>query len=141
MGSYDKIINIHLLTDIFGEFPSFHDSEVLRIVLDRRDFRIDKRPTLAATIHLWKMTSEINKNGCYILSNHTLVTFEFEDIQDLEITDFNIQNVLGCLVISELLDQHSKRTVFEVAFDGIYGVDARFRCRSIRVVEAVPYNN
>ena len=64
VGVETKIQNSHLLTDVFGRWPSFHDAEVTRIVLDR-----DETPYLEATIHVFEMTSQI-EHGAYVLKTH-----------------------------------------------------------------------
>jgi hypothetical protein len=35
MQAYEFIDDHHLVTDVFGAWPSFHDAEVHRVVLDR----------------------------------------------------------------------------------------------------------
>jgi hypothetical protein len=133
-----KIQNIHLLEDVFGCFPSFHDAEVLRIVLDRGDGGV--LPTLEAHIYVFEMTSEI-KDGKYILKNRSLVTFQFVEIDELSLEGFNHQNVLSALSINNISDQQSESLKFEVHFGGIFGVDVRFRCRDVKIAAVEPFSN
>jgi hypothetical protein len=88
-----KIQNSHLLTDVFGKFPSFHDSEVHQINLIRGENR-DYSPTLTALIHVFQMTSQVDEKNRYVLKNHVLVEFHFLRVRNLEIAGFNYQNVL-----------------------------------------------
>ena len=131
------IDNVQLLEDVFGRFPSFHDSEVLRIVLSRESGSV--LPTLEAQIHVFEMTAEI-RDGKYDLRNHTLVTFRFLEIDGLTLDGFNSQNVLNGLTIKDISDQQLEWIKFEVSFDGIYGVDARFKCRAVEIASVAPFS-
>jgi hypothetical protein len=134
-----KIENVHLLEDIFGYFPSFHDAEVLRIVLDRK-IEKGRLPTLEASIHVFEMTSEI-VDGRYLLRNHTLVTFQFLEADEIHLEGFNQQNVLQELSIEDISDQQLEWLKFEVQFNGIFGMDLRFRCRGVRILSAEPFKH
>jgi hypothetical protein len=135
VGIESKIQNSCLLTDIFGRWPSFHDAEVLRITLDR-DEPHPFSPNLQATIHVFEMTSQIDEQGRYVLKNHVAVTFRFLEIYELQLEDFNHQNVLQGLRIIDVSDRQLERIELEVSFDGIYGLSAKFQCNSI-TIEAV----
>jgi hypothetical protein len=131
-----KIQNIHLLESVFGYFPSFHDAEVLRIVLDRRGEGI--LPTMEAQIYVFEMTSEVEDGKC-VLKNRSIITFQFIDIDQLALDGFNQQNVLSGLNISDISDDQLEPLKFEVRFEGIFGIDAHFRCRDVRIVRVEPY--
>jgi hypothetical protein len=57
MGIESNIENSHLLTDIFGRWPSFHDAELLRMTLGRGEAQ-SFSPYLQATIHVFEMTPQ-----------------------------------------------------------------------------------
>jgi hypothetical protein len=59
------------LTQIFGAWPSFHDSEVLGVRLARSG---PDGPTCETQIHLFERTSEVDTAGFFILRHHTQVT-------------------------------------------------------------------
>lgn len=132
-----KIENIQLLENVFGHFPSFHDAEVLRIALTRKDIRT--LPTLEAEVHVFEMTSEI-KDERYVLQHHSLVTFQFLEIDELSLNDFNNQNVLQGLFIQDVSSDQLENIKFEVSFDGIHGMDARFKCSSIKILSVTPFS-
>jgi Immunity protein 50 len=138
MGIETEIQNSHLLTDIFGRFPSFHDAEVLRITLERGSVQ-SFSPYLQATIHVFEMTSQIDERGRYVLKNHAAVTFRFAEIYELSLEDFNQQNVLQGLYIVDASDRQLERIKFEVALEGIHGVTAKFLCNSISVESVAPF--
>jgi hypothetical protein len=134
--SVGKIENIDLLTDIFGRFPSFHDSEVVRLTLDRSK---ENRTCLEATIRLFETTSAVDDNGYCILKNHVLVDFCFCGIEKLMLGGFNHQNVLWDLYITPHDDSEGNFSNFEVLFEGIFGVHATFECASVRVDYVKPF--
>jgi len=46
--------------DIFGEWPSFHDAEVLEVTLDREARDAVRGPTIRFTVHAFQMTEEVD---------------------------------------------------------------------------------
>jgi len=131
-----KIENATALISIFGKWPSFHDAEVLRVVLDRSG---PEGPWLEAMIHVFEMTSEIDSKGFYALKNHLLVTLRFTETSLQQIQCFNEQNVLSSLEVAELdPDAHEGRH-FHVRLASLYGVDAQFECKRIIVGNVQPY--
>ena len=133
-----KIQNSHLLTDVFGKFPSFHDAEVHRLNLVRGETRSFNQ-ALFALIHVFEMTSEVDEKKRYVLENHVLVQFRFSKVNDLEIAGFNHQNVLQFLEMTEISDAEDETAEFEVLFEGIFGVSAKFRCEAISIESVTPY--
>ncbi|MFZ1699831.1 MAG: Imm50 family immunity protein [Pyrinomonadaceae bacterium] len=131
-----KIEGVRLLTDIFGRFPSFHDAEVVSLKLDRGNS--ETLATVELSIHVFEMTSEIVENH-YVLKNHTLVTFQFEDVVELELEGFNHQNVLQDLSIVDIRHRQLERIKFEVTIPGLHGLEGKFMCRSIKLISAVPF--
>ena len=132
-----KIEGVELLTNIFGRFPSFHDAEIISLKLDRGNF--ETLATLDLTIHVFEMTSEIIENR-YVLKNHTLVTFQFQEVVELELEGFDHQNVLQDLSIIDIRHRQLERIKFEVTIPGITGLDGKFMCRTIKILAAVPFN-
>ena len=123
----DKIRNSNLLTEIFGEWPSFHDAQVLKIVLDRAPSGEFCGPALEAYIHVFEITSEVDKDGFYKLTNHTHVELAFLEIDELSLEDFNHQNVLNSLIVRKTLEG------YDLILYGIYGVSASISSRYLRV--------
>ena len=138
MGIESKIQNSHLLTDIFGRWPSFHDAEVLRLTLDRGE-RDNFEPSLEAAVHVFEMTSDVDDKGRYVLNNHVVVRFRFSRIVNLSLEGFNRQNVLQYLEIENLSDREQDKVKFKVLFEGIFGVKAKFHCDSVNLESVEPY--
>ena len=130
-----RIENADLVERIFGGWPSFHDSEVHTILLTRD---CDSGPQMDVTIHHWEMTSEVDSKGYFALRHHTLTTLRFSGVSDLQLADFNHQNVLFDLEISEISEAGSEMR-FSVSMPTSYGCDASFKCSRICVLSAVPF--
>jgi len=76
----------------FGEWPSFHDAEISELHLHRR---LPSR----LRVHYWRVTSALDKRQHFVCDKHATVTFELEDILNLELADFSHQNVIFALHI------------------------------------------
>ena len=133
-----KIEDAHLLEDLFGYFPSFHDAEVLRLILERNGG--DGLPTLEAQISAFEITSEV-VNGRYVLDKHCIVTLRFFAIDGLVLEDFNHQNALFGLSIKDISSYQLEDLKFEIRFDAAHGMNAHFRCRSVQIKSVTPVSN
>jgi hypothetical protein len=134
----DKIEHGKLLTDIFGRWPSFHDSEVISLELFR-DPKDTNEPSLRAKIYVFEATPEVDNRGFFILKNHVLATLIFRGIDDNSIAGFNQQNVLSDLVIVDISSRQLDQLKFEVHFPSLFGVEAEFKCRAIEVEAVEPF--
>jgi hypothetical protein len=129
----DEVSNATALTRIFGRWPSFHDAEVVRVILDREPA---SGPSLLAMIHVFEMTSEVDPAGFYVLKHHTLVTLRFEDILLENLKWFNNQNVLWDLEIIPVDPDANEGRGLRVEMPSSHGLEAAFLCRRA-VVDAV----
>ena len=134
----DRIHGSHLLTDIFGRWPSFHDAEVISMELCRNLTGI-AHPTLKTRIHAFEMTSEVNDHGYYVLRNHVLVGFVFRDIDELSMNGFNQRNALWGLEIVDISSRQLELLQFEIHFASSFGVEARLKCRAVEIESVEPF--
>ena len=104
----------------FGYWPTFHDAEIIEVSI-RREGKSSLR------IHTWRSTSQIDPKSHYINDRHAVVTFGFEQISDLELTNFNHQNVIGGLQI-----EHSG-SGFRVKIDPCFGLDGYIEAAQLEV--------
>src|SRR5947208_230597 len=110
------ILGAERLTALFGHWPTFHDAEVVRLVLDRAD-RVPGRhesPRLTVEVRAFEITSEIGPEGRYVLRDESLVTLEFREVVDLQMTDFNCQNALFGLQINDVTERQMERVRFDI---------------------------
>ncbi len=137
-GVHERIANFAALTDRFGRWPSFHDAEVLALRLDRGP-DAQRLPSLELDVHLWEITDEVDAMGGDVLRKHTLATLRCEDIQELELFGFNLQNVLSDLRLDDLSELHDPAIRWGVTLRSSYGLGGSFVCRRIGVTGVRPY--
>src|SRR5947209_8757186 len=130
-----EIENADLVESIFGCWPSFHDAEIHSITITRD---CESGPQMDVSIHHWKMTSEVDSKGYYVLKHHTLTTLRFFNVSELQLAGFNHQNVLWDIEISEVAEAASKPS-FSVSMPSSFGCESSFKCGRIRVMSAAPY--
>jgi hypothetical protein len=133
MEKTDRIPGVEQLLAVFGSWPSFHDAEVLWVRLDRGPASVGK-PLLEAMIHTFEMTNTVGTDGYYVLKNHVLVHLRFDGVNDLRLDEFNHQNVLDGLTLSEPRGVGLQQRAWEVTFHSTYGLGASFRCEALEVV-------
>ena len=111
----------------FGYWPTFHDAEVLLITLDRSN-------GACVVIHAHETTREIDASGHYVLAKHALVTFFLEGfppdddgVTNIHLEYFNHQNVLSSARVNKIA------AGYELALDGIFGVDGVISAERMRV--------
>jgi hypothetical protein len=123
--------------------PSFHDSEVLSIRLERAGNDRSTSPVLYATLHVFALRRNDESSTGVEFFKHTLVTFRFNLVVDLELSGFNQQNVIFDLIIKRSADA-ATNTPLDVTFQCCYGVALAFSCQSVEVVNVeswVPTNS
>ena len=127
------------LIELFGRWPSFHDAEVISLVLDRSGDDDGFGPSLVATIRAFDITDEVLPSGFPKLTHECAAVFAFREVVQLQLTGFNSQNVMSGLHIIDIRDRQLERQHFEVWFAGVYGLDARFQCRAVEVLSVTPF--
>ena len=137
MNEAELVENAALLTRVFGEWPSFHDAEVLTMHLDRAGA---DGPVLEACVHVFRMTREVDARGRYGLTHHTKVTLRFVNIVLLQLHGFSHQNSLSGLDIEEagLAESHGRR--LSVYFGSNSGVEADLLCDRIVIQAVEPFD-
>jgi hypothetical protein len=125
------------LTAVYGEWPDFHDMEVMSLRLDRRDCGAWKGPVLAVDIHVWATDWEVTgSNGAFLRGKHVLATLRFGGLEGLDAGGFNRQNVLGLLSIAPRSSREDGR--LHVEFDASFGWECSFTCDRIQVADVRP---
>jgi hypothetical protein len=71
------------LTDIFGRWPSFHDSEVISIRPERRGRDQWEGPIVYVSVHVFEGYRETERLSEVKWRNHAIVTFRFATVVDM----------------------------------------------------------
>jgi hypothetical protein len=133
-----KFSGVERVTEIFGYWPSFHDAEVKWLRLHRHDLNGSVGPVLEFEIHCFEITNEVAPSGFYILRKHTLVHFRFCEVTDLQLGEFNRQNAIFALEITNEADPSWERPYFRVTLDPSFGLSASFHTVHPEVVSVKP---
>ena len=122
------------LTTVFGEWPSFHDAEVLSIRLERIGHDPYESPVLYASIHVFAgRRNERSPTGVEFY-NHTIVTFRFNLVLDLHLAEFNHQNGIFDLRFEKPSDAPEAAPI-RITFDPSFGIKCSFFCKSVDVMQ------
>jgi hypothetical protein len=109
----EKIVGEESLTQWFGEWPCFHDAEVISIFLARNGESI---------IRIYP----------YCPDKPATVVFVLTDVTDMELADFSCQNVIHHLSIEKAEDQNGSE-VYRLTLGPCYGIAGRIDAVSLRV--------
>jgi len=139
MQPHERIEGFQQVIDRFGCWPSFHDGEVHRVVLDRTTLSASGASVPSLELHLrgWTLGSEVTAEGFYQRHDDTVVHFLFEDVFDCALEGFNHQNVLFSLKLSETTDDRGP--VLHVELEHCYGLSGTLSARGARILRVVPY--
>lgn len=115
------------MMDWFGYWPTFHDAEVLSIVLNRSgESRVE--------IHAFETTREADARGYFVLAKHAVITFNLEGfpldsegVTKVRVEFFIHQNVLNSASVEKTPDG------YVLTLDGIFGADASICCERMSV--------
>ena len=125
----DKVIAL------FGRWPSFHDAEVARVVLERER---GEPPTAHVLIHTAETTSAADPARSISVGQECWIELAFGGLAALQLEEFNQQNVLFALEVEELTEPAIESERFKVRFSSSYGMGAEFRCATVHVVRVEP---
>jgi hypothetical protein len=108
-----KVAGFDAVMQWFGDWPSFHDAEVISIFLARKK-------------------ESVLRVYPYHPQKPATVDFVLEDVTDVELNDFSCQNVIYGLDVETATDQNGD-SVYRVILAPCYGVAGRIDAKSLRV--------
>lgn len=125
------------LTEIFGRWPSFHDSEVISVRLERRGRDEWEGPVAYVSVHVFEGYRETDQSAEIKWRHHTIVTFRFAPVVDISLSGFNQQNAIQNLTFESAGSENKDVTwvgpAYRVVFQPCFGADISFVCGSIEV--------
>ena len=133
MSAAEYIVGAERLIDLFGGWPSFHDAEIVRLTLDRRDH---DEPDAQLFIHLWETLPDLDERGFFKREKHTLVEIVLRRFTACELKDFNLQNVLFDFDVEA--GEIDGQPAIRVTLDSSYGLSGTFTCDEVEIVSLVP---
>lgn len=107
------------LADWFEYWPLFHDAEVTELHFDRSG-------TSWLKVHTWHTTNETISSH-FLTNKHVVVTFKLQDIQELELSEFNGTNVIYWLKLNPV------EQGIELQMEPCMGVYGRIVARQLEI--------
>jgi hypothetical protein len=112
-GVEGELIGAEAVRQWFGNWPNFHDAEVISLSLVRKG-------------------ESILRVYPYYPHKPATVDFIFENVTDIELQDFSGQNVINDLGIETATDQNGDK-VYRLVLGPCYGLAGRIDAKSLRV--------
>jgi Immunity protein 50 len=131
-----EVWNAEALVERFGEWPSFHDAEILGLRLDSGQ-RSNGVPALELDLHLFKAGGQ-TPDGRIEWTTHTLATLLFERVEEVSLEGFGPQNVLFDLDMQRVVGGPVPNRI-AVELQSSNGLVGSFTCESITVLAATPH--
>jgi hypothetical protein len=134
MASSINLIGSEILEEKLGGAPSFHDAEILTILL------CQVGPSISFEILLPQLHQDAanSPEDSRPTRPQLKVRLQFLEVEDLELRDFNYQNVIHSLRLSAIAQERFASGKVEerirVEFDSVFGATCSFTCRSGKVV-------
>jgi len=112
-----------LLTWFGGRAPSFHDAEIVSVVLER------ERERCVIAMHVFETTTELDAGGHFVTKKHVVVRFELERVSALELSDLNHQNVIYGLTLMRTPDDE-----YSLELEPCHGLSGSVTARDLKIV-------
>ena len=140
MSPSEHIKGSEKLIAALGEWPTFHDAEVVLFSAERA-LPVKVGYNIAQlVIHLrrYSSTGEGTANYQMVLTKSVLAKFVFSLACNLELFDFNHQNVIDSFTVSAI--QTDELANLSVNIESIWGFGGSFRCSAVELesVEVLP---
>jgi hypothetical protein len=126
------VVNASLLLSAFGYWPTFHDGEVHRALLDRGGS--GEPPSVTVVMHAFDTDRTVDEQGYYHVKTSVLVTLRFDDVRESELRDLGSQNVLSSLQFEE-----DASGLVRVTLGPCYGLSGSMLCARVTVTSVVPW--
>ncbi len=126
---HDKIVSA------LGKWPSFHDFEVVSIILQRDMSEDMTGPSLE--VELYGFRSEVRPEDP--TRHECLIKLVFRSIEDLRLEAFNHQNAINGITLESRWSDRLACAVLDVKFIGGFGVSCQFQCTEMEVLSVQPW--
>jgi Immunity protein 50 len=127
------IVGSDSVISLLGYWPSFHDAEVISFFAERAA-EVTKNSTVAKLcVHVRTYVSHAAGTAQYkqILKSSVLVNFIFQGARTFELSDFNHQNVINAIEVTETSENGSPALIVEI--ESIWGFGGTLVCDGILV--------
>lgn len=126
------------LIKVFGRWPSFHDAEVLRFLLERSE-PFGAGSNILADVQVFEVGDQVAPEGTYVLRNRIRVSFRFGDAAQVILDGFNNQKTLRRLAISDSRGRQLESREWEIHFASSLRMGAKLLRRTVTLERARPW--
>jgi hypothetical protein len=101
----------------FGHWPSFHDAEVLSVVINRGGVSMIR-------FHTWNVSAKVDRTGHFAREREAIVAFEFVGIKTLRLhgEDAGTENVIQRLGIEQRIGIEPTEEGYRLELAPFYGL-------------------
>ena len=142
MSSTEHIEGWEKLVAALGDWPTFHDAEVISVSAERSIPVEVGCASARVVVHIRRYETRGEGTAQYeqVLSRNVLATFQFSGVADLELSEFNHQNVINSLVVHRDTSQDEERAPYVVTIESICGLGGTLRGARVELaaVEVLP---
>jgi Immunity protein 50 len=133
MATIPSIPGTEEVLSALGWWPSFHDAEVIHFSLSRGATPDAKKSEAELDVQVREYEPRHEGTGQYelVLIKNVIIRFAFAGVEEVQVEDFNFQNVINSLAIRKEAGEAGERIRVEV--ESIYGFGATWLCRSAKV--------
>ena len=132
MNSTTYITGQESVIALFGDWPTFHDAEVLSLSLERA-FPVKTGISLARlkVVVRWYEPANVGTAEFHMtMKRGAIITFLFHGVSDVNLEDFNYQNVINSLKVSPSEDGKKR---LKVEIESIWGIGGFWLCERAEV--------
>jgi len=130
---YHHINGSEKLIAALGEWPTFHDAEIVKFSMER-SLPVEvghNRAKLVIHVSQYASINEDTANYRMIVTKSILANFSFASISDLELFDFNHQNVINSFTVSTIQTNDKANLLVEI--ESIWGLTGSFKCSAVEL--------
>jgi hypothetical protein len=133
MATIPSIPGTEEVLSALGWWPSFHDAEVISFSLSRGATPDKKQSEAQLDVQVREYQPRHEGTAQYelVLIKNVVIRFAFSGVEDVQVEDFNFQNVINSLHIRTEVTEFGQQIRVEV--ESIYGFGATWVCSSAKV--------
>ena len=135
MSNAEHIVGSEKLVAVLGYWPSFHDAEVISVSAQRALPVALGEASVTLVVHVRKYEPHGEGTAQYeqVLIKSVLATFLCKQVADLELSEFNHQNVINSLSVHEELSAEAVGSPLVLTIEPIWGLGGTVRCAVVEL--------
>ena len=135
MSSTEHIVGSEQLVAALGYWPSFHDAEIISVSAQRALPVAVGGGRVELVVHIRKYETRGEGTAHYeqALVKSILATFLCTEVVDLELSEFNHQNVINSLSVQSEPSAEAAGSPLVLSIEPIWGIGGTVRCARVEL--------